>query len=139
MSPGADFRVERDGDVVFFAEGDDAVDEAGEFGGAACGDVALHGGGERRGGGVHDAQALLDEVFFEGEAHGRAEGLDLFNESDESVAGAAARMSAARRMRSVSAAFARRRSSCPRRNPKKTRRILPDCAMMPGASRRAQM
>ena len=92
MSPGADFRVERDGDVVFFAEGDDAVDEAGEFGGAACGDVALHGGGERRGGGVHDAQALLDEVFFEGEAHGRAEGLDLFNESDESVAGATARL-----------------------------------------------
>lgn len=31
VSPGADLCVERDGDVVFFAEGDDAVDEAGEF------------------------------------------------------------------------------------------------------------
>ena len=90
MSPGADLCVERDGDVVFFAEGDDAVDEAGEFGGAACGDVALHGGGEGRGGGVHDAQALCDEVFLEGEAHGRAEGLDLLDEGDEGSAGAAA-------------------------------------------------
>lgn len=34
----------------------------------------------------------MDEVFFEGEAQGRAECLDLFDESDESVAGAAARL-----------------------------------------------
>ncbi len=34
----------------------------------------------------------MDEVFFEGEAHGRAECLDLFDESDEGVAGAAARL-----------------------------------------------